>query len=186
MKCEALFKFFLRWISRWRIGIFKCQYSYISAPILEEFSVHLFFWPEKLLKWPPNINKTSLVPWKAQSSNSLLFCFIAIFIHGMTLKLILQTAVRMIVFFCGTVHFHLIVFYSLHVVFDGRISARKATFFSCFFVSLPKIIAKHNIVLFSVSSISKCLLVFERKSTFSSFIFFSENIGSIKDIATRF
>ena len=69
------------------------------------------------------------------------------------------------VFFCGTVHLHLIVFYSLHVVFDGRISARKATFFSCFFVSLPKIIAKHNILLFFLSSISKCLLVFERKST---------------------
>ena len=104
----------------------------------------------------------------------------------MTLKLILQTAVRMIMFFCGTVHLHLLVFYILHVVFDGRISARKATFFSCFFVSLPKIIAKHNIVLFSFSSISKCLLVFERKSTFSSFIFFLKTLAALKILLQDF
>lgn len=90
-------------------------------------------------------------------------------------------------FFCGTVHLHLIVFYSLHVVFDGRISARKATFFSCFFVSLPKIIAKHNIVLFFLSSISKCLLVFERKSTFSSFnSFFLKTLAALKILLQDF
>ena len=90
-------------------------------------------------------------------------------------------------FFCGTVHLHLIVFYSLHVVFDGRISARKATFFSCFFVSLPKIIAKHNILLFFLSSISKCLLVFERKSTFSSFnSFFLKTLAALKILLQDF
>ena len=89
--------------------------------------------------------------------------------------------------FCGTIHLYLIVFYSLHVVFDGRISARKATFFSCFFVSLPKIIAKHNIVLFFLFLllVNACWFLKENLH-FLLLFFFSENIGSIKDIATRF
>ena len=140
--------------SAFLIGFFKCahfritiaEFSYFFAPILEEFGIHLFFWLEINLIF----NKTSLVPWKAQSSNRLLFCFIAIFIHGMTLKLILQTAVRMIMFFCGTVHLHLIVFYILHVVFDGRISARKATFFFLFLCISAKNYRKtqHCIIFF--------------------------------------
>ena len=157
-----------------------------SAPILEEFGVNLFFWLKSC--WSDLIfNKTSLVPWKAQSSNRLLFCFIAIFIHGMTLKLILQTAVRMIVFFCGTVHFHLIVFYSLHVVFDGRISARKATFFSCFFVSLPKIIAKHNIVLFFIFLllVNACWF-FKENLHFLLLFFFLKTLAALKILLQDF
>ena len=147
------------------------------------------FLNRKAVGWSDLIfNKTSLVPWKAQSSNRLLFCFIAIFIHGMTLKLILQTAVRMIMFFCGTVHLHLIVFYILHVVFDGRISARKATFFSCFFVSLPKIIAKHNIVLFCLFLllVNACWFL-KRKSTFSFFnSFFLKTLAALKILLQDF
>ena len=76
-------------------------------------------------------------------------------------------------FFCGTIHLHLIVFYSLHVVFDGRISARKATFFFLFLCISAKNYRKtQHCIILSFSSISKCLLVFKKKIYIFFFIFF--------------
>ena len=90
------------------------------------------------------------------------------------------------VFFCGTIHLHLIVFYSLHVVFDGRISARKATFFLVSLYLCQKLSQNTTLYYFLFLLLVNACWFLKENLHFLLLIFFSENIGSIKDIATRF